>query len=66
MRGIYKLLYFFGYEEYSGTGEHLELYDIQNDPEELNNLYPEEQGLGRDLLNEVKEKLAQVNAPYEQ
>ena len=65
-KGNYKLLYFFGYEEFGETGERVELYDIENDPEELNNLYSTKQELSLTLLNELKEKLAQVNAPYEQ
>ena len=61
----YKLIYYLGHEEFGETGEHVELYNILNDPEELNNLYSTKQELSQILLHELKEKLTQVNKPYE-
>ena len=61
----YKLTYGYGYEELKDIGDLVELYDIQNDPEELENLYPTRKTLGDELLAEVKAKLSEVNAPYE-
>lgn len=63
-KGDYKLLYFYGYEELGDAGERIELYNIQEDPEELNNLYSAENEIGQELLNELKAKLEIVNAPY--
>jgi arylsulfatase A-like enzyme len=63
LKGPYKLMYFFGYEELEG-GEGLGLYDLVNDPEELNNLYSAEAALGREMLEELKSKLAEMNRPY--
>ena len=53
VRGRYKLVYIFGYPNDLENGESVELYDLEADPEELNNLYPEEKKLGDDLLAEL-------------
>ena len=63
-KGDYKLMYFFGYEELSPTGERIELYNIKDDPDELNNLYGVEKGIGQELLDELKAKLEEMNLPY--
>ena len=59
----YKLMYFFGYEELGGS-EHIELYDLNNDPEELNDLSSSKREITAELLNEIKRKLAEVNEPF--
>ena len=63
-KGDYKLMYFFGYEELGDGGERIELYNIKDDPEELNDLYETEKGIGQELLHELKAKLEEMNAPY--
>ena len=63
-KGDYKLMYFFGYEELGTGGERIELYNIKDDPEELNNLYDAEKEIGLELLDELKAKLKEMNAPY--
>jgi choline-sulfatase len=63
-KGDYKLTYFYGYEELGSDGERLELYNIKDDPEELNDLYNIETEIGKELLNELKTRLKEVNAPY--
>jgi arylsulfatase A-like enzyme len=63
-KGDYKLLYFFGYEELGTDGERVELYNIKDDPEELNDLYGVEKETGQELLDSLKAKLKEVNAPY--
>jgi hypothetical protein len=40
------------------------LYNIKDDPEELNDLYNIETEIGKELLNELKTRLKEVNAPY--
>ena len=57
-------MYFFGYEELGTGGERIELYNIKDDPEELNNLYDTEKEIGLELLDELKTKLKEMNAPY--
>jgi hypothetical protein len=54
---------FLGYEELGGD-EHSELYDPKNDPEELNDLSSLKRETTAELLNELKQKLAEVNEPY--
>ena len=64
VKGQYKLMYFFGYEKL-GERERLELYDIENDPEELNDLSSLKRETANEMLNEIKTKLVKVNAPYQ-
>ncbi len=64
IKGRYKLTAFFGYKELAEGKERVELYDLENDPEELHDLYPVEIGLTADLLAELKAKLDEVNQPY--
>jgi arylsulfatase A-like enzyme len=63
VRENYKLHYYFGYSELPG-GETVKLFDIKSDPEELNDLYASKKTMATELLNELKTKLQQVNAPY--
>ncbi len=64
VKGGHKLMYFFGYEELGEGVERVELYDIESDPEELNDLYATRKEVGAVLLDELKEKLKEVNQPY--
>jgi choline-sulfatase len=61
----YKLMYFIGYSELGAEGERIELYDIKNDPEEMNDLSASKRETTTELLNELKQKLAEVNQPYQ-
>ena len=63
-KGDYKLMYFYGYKELGTAGERIELYNIKDDPDELNNLFDTEKEIGQELLDEVKAKLKEVNIPY--
>ena len=64
VKGNYKLMYFIGYEELGAGGERIELYNIKDDPEELNDLYEVETEIGFKLLDELKTKLKEMNVPY--
>ncbi|MGB7873444.1 MAG: sulfatase-like hydrolase/transferase [Anaerolineales bacterium] len=64
VKGQYKLMYFFGYDELGTDGERIELYDLKNDPEEINDLSSSKPETTAELLYEVKQKLAEVNEPY--
>jgi hypothetical protein len=57
-------MYFYGYEELGSSGERVELYNIKEDPEELNDLYNTEKEIGQQLLSELKAKLKEMNTPY--
>jgi len=63
IREPYKLQYFFGYEQLGGR-ERVELYDLAQDPEELTDLYTAESAIGKEMLAELKAKLAEMNAPF--
>ncbi len=63
VRGRYKLLYYYGYEE-RGIKDFTKLYDIEADPEELTDLSQTEKDVAGELLNELKSKLAEVDKPY--
>jgi hypothetical protein len=64
VKGRYKLTHYFGYGRLRGSDERVELYDIETDPEELNDLYPSQKEVAGELLGELKAKLAEVNEPY--
>jgi arylsulfatase A-like enzyme len=65
IKGQYKLMYFFGYDELGGAGgEQIEMYDLENDPEELNNLSSSKRETTAELLKELKQKITEVNEPY--
>ncbi|MFT3893762.1 MAG: sulfatase-like hydrolase/transferase [Anaerolineales bacterium] len=44
--------------------ETFEFYDIENDPEELNDLYPSQPALAKQMQDELLQKLDEVNKPY--
>lgn len=63
IRGAYKLIYYVGYAELDGL-EYVELYDIDADPEELNDLSMAKPDLTNEMLQTIKVKLVEVNEPY--
>jgi arylsulfatase A-like enzyme len=63
IRGSYKLIYYVGYPELDG-GDYFELYDIDVDPEEMNELSSTKPDLANEMLQTIKAKLAEVNEPY--
>ena len=60
----YKLTYYVGYPELGENDERIELYNIKNDPEELNELSINKRETAADLLYELKRQLVKVNEPY--
>jgi arylsulfatase A-like enzyme len=54
----YKLIHYFGYEQ---LPYHFELYNLKEDPEELDDLYPAAPSYAAELENELLAKLDQVN-----
>ncbi|HET6846870.1 MAG TPA: sulfatase-like hydrolase/transferase, partial [Anaerolineales bacterium] len=63
LRGQYKLHYYFGYQPY-GIQDFTRLYDIQSDPEELEDLSGKYPDIAAELLAQTKAKLQEVDRPY--
>ena len=57
----YKLIRYFGYPGYD---DQYELYNMLEDPDELENLYEALPSIAGDMLVEMNEKLGKVNSPY--
>ena len=66
VKGRYKLIYFIGDKKIKDIGldELVRLFDIESDPEELNDLYLSHKEIAAEMLAEVKSKLSKVNKPY--
>lgn len=60
IKGQYKFVHYFGYPEYGPT---YELYDLQNDPLENENLFPSHPMIG-DFKAELDQVLQDANQPY--
>ena len=58
----YKLINYFGYKDYQNE---YELYDIHNDPEELNDLNKSNNSIGDDLKELLSDKIKEVNKTYQ-
>lgn len=62
VKGEHKLIHYFGYEDFDNQ---FELYDLKNDPEELNDLYASAKDVGESLKNELLMKLKEVTKPIQ-
>lgn len=60
-----KLIYYFGYPELGDTGELVEVYDLEADPEETRDLYADDPGMWAEMLETVKQKIAENDAPFQ-
>ena len=58
VKGNYKMIYYTGYE----AKDSFELYDLENDYEELKDLYPDQPSFSKAMQDELLEKLDRVNA----
>jgi arylsulfatase A-like enzyme len=63
LKGQYKLHHYTGYKD-KGIDELVLLFDIQADPEEMQDLSATHKGIADEMLHELKAKLAEVNRPY--
>ncbi len=61
IRENYKLSYIFGFEKDLEGGELIELYNLQDDPEELNDLASSRPDIVSDMLSELKPQLARTS-----
>jgi arylsulfatase A-like enzyme len=65
VKGMYKLVYIFGLPELGDHSPMIELFNVENDPEELENLYPDiEKELGDEMLEELLAAMAEADEPY--
>jgi arylsulfatase A-like enzyme len=58
----YKLIHYFGHD---GFEDEYEMFDLINDPEELENLYSSQPEIAKDLQDELNSKMDEMNQPYE-
>ncbi len=61
IKGRYKLIHYLGY---AGYEDEYELYDLEADPEEMEDLYAAQPAAAAELRAEMLGKLAEVNRPY--
>ena len=59
----YKLHYYFGYSNVPEGGL-VKLFDVQADPEEMNDLAQAKKATADELLHELRAKLSEVDEPY--
>jgi arylsulfatase A-like enzyme len=64
IKGDYKLTYYYDYPELKDIGPITELYNLKNDPEELNNLADEQADITAALLDELISRMDAANEPY--
>lgn len=64
LKNNYKLIYSFGLEQLQGQDPHLELYDLNNDPEERINLYSTKKKIADALYNELIIVMEQADQKY--
>lgn len=62
-QGPYKLIHYIGYEELDGQAYN-ELFDLENDPQELENLAADRKSVTDELAALLTEKLDEVNRPF--
>ena len=62
-KGRYKLHYYFGYVE-RNIPDLVKLFDVESDPDEMNDLSETQKEITTELLQELKIKLEAVNQPY--
>lgn len=61
IRGRYKLIYYLGYRDYD---DRYEMYDLENDPEELENIV-KTHPLSKELQTELQQQRQQADQPYQ-
>jgi arylsulfatase A-like enzyme len=64
IEGKNKMNYYFGYKKIPEGNELIELYDLEADPEEMNNLYSEDMPLARSMRQQIIDRLELENAPF--
>ena len=60
----YKLVYYFGYKELEESGDLIELFDIEADPLELENLSTTKKSIADEMVAIIQKKLRETNQPF--
>jgi arylsulfatase len=63
-KGEYKLTKFFGWEQQQDIGTFCEMYDVEQDPEELNDLYSSHKDIADELEGILDERLLRAEEEY--
>jgi len=66
IKNNFKLIWYFGYDEIQGENQFIELFDLANDYEELQNLYPEHKLLGDEMLAQLQTRLQETAKAFRQ
>ncbi|MEJ2707185.1 MAG: sulfatase-like hydrolase/transferase [Anaerolineales bacterium] len=66
VKGGYKLTNYYGYRELGNQGPLIELYDVDNDADELADLSTIHPEVVTDLLEELEERVASADLPYQE
>jgi arylsulfatase A-like enzyme len=64
VKNNFKMIQYQNYEELAES-PYYELYDLQNDPEELVNLFTKDNSIAKALADELQNKLDEVNRPFQ-
>lgn len=64
VRGDHKLTYYFGYPALGDHDPYIELYNISDDPEEMDNLYRPQDPLSKAMLNTLLSEMEKAEMPY--
>jgi arylsulfatase A-like enzyme len=62
-KGPYKFTQYFGYKQLPNKKDYFELYNLEEDPEELDNLVDKETEIARELRSELDKKIAEKDQP---
>lgn len=65
IKGQFKLIYYFGYKVLIDGEPIIELFNVGEDPEEMNDLSPTHQTLAANLLDELKDKLKSADEAFQ-
>ncbi|MBC8503984.1 MAG: sulfatase-like hydrolase/transferase [Chloroflexi bacterium] len=66
VRGDYKMMWYFGYEQLEEDTEFVEMYDLARDPEELHNLFSIQKLVADEMLGTLRANIDELNSVYRQ
>lgn len=66
VRGNLKLMWYFGHPQIEDEHEFVELYDLETDPGEVDNLYPRRKDIAKPMMDALQAKLNAFNRETQQ